>query len=77
MLHGHNIIIVMYYREAQFQLAIAVAIKLSFALLSLLNSPATHTPVKLTKQLSTAAGKLDMEDDLNYFLNGRQPQLSL
>ena len=47
--------------HAQFQLAIVVAIDMSFALLSLLNSPMSTQP-------STAAGKLDLEDNLNYFL---------
>jgi hypothetical protein len=55
---------------------------LSVALLSLLNSPPSHPPshppihpVKVSKQLSTAAGKLQMEDNLNFFVNGRRPQL--
>ena len=60
------------YFLAQFKLAIAVAIELSLALLSLLNSspvgvhPPTHL-VKVSKQLYTVVGKLDLEDNLNYF----------
>jgi hypothetical protein len=72
------------YCQAQFQLAIAVAIELSLALLSLLNSPPTRPPVhppahppthpvKVSKQLSTAASKLDLEDNLNHLMNGRRP----
>ena len=52
---------------------------LSVALLSLLNSPPTRPvppvhPVKVSKQLSTAAGKLKMEEDLSFLVNVRQPQ---
>jgi hypothetical protein len=63
------------YCRAQFQLAVAVAIELSLALLSLFSTPNLH-PVKVSKQFSTVAGKWDFEDGLNYLLNGRSPQLS-
>jgi hypothetical protein len=52
---------------------------LSVALLSLLNSPPVRPvhPVKVSEQLSTAAGKLEMEDNLNFFVNGRLPHFFL
>ena len=57
---------------------------MSVALLSLLNSPpacpparppariSTHAPSESIKQLSTAAGKVKIEDNLNSFLSGRR-----
>jgi hypothetical protein len=42
---GHESGYLFLYCQAQFQLAIAVAIERCLALLSLLNRPATHPPV--------------------------------